>query len=169
LGSALRRLLAGARAEKIIYTDVDLPFGVDVMPVLLAALNTADIAVASRYYGRKNAVPFKRKTVSRAYYHFVNFLLGCPVRDIGSGTVALKRNKVRALGLEARGFDIHAELYVRARQAGLLIKEIPADCFDDGRGSFRILRHAWPVVRDTAFLWKRLSGGKPGPAAAPAP
>ena len=153
LGSTLRSLLESAQSEKVIYCDVDLPFGVGIFSQILGQLESHDIVVASRYL-TKNHVTFSRRLVSWGYYYFCKAFLGVAVRDIGSGTVGLRKGKVQALDLKARRFDIHVELFAKSHRHKYSIQEIPASFLAPQSGSFSIFRHGPQVVGDTLRFWR---------------
>lgn len=154
IGYTLRALLRQARGERIIYCDLDLPFGTAILVSLIEELDRHDIVVASRYRGGKNEILFRRKIASRCYYGLCRFLFDIPVRDIGSGTVAMRRGAVESLDLKSDGFDVHVEFFAKARRHGLSVKEIAGDCRDVGRGTFGVLRHGPRVVWQTLRFWR---------------
>lgn len=156
LGFTLRKMFEDARGRTIIYSDCDLPFGVEIISELFNGIKENDIVVASRYKGGCNDVPLIRKIMSRAYYFFCKMLFDMPVMDIGSGTVAIKKQVVGALDLRAEGFDIHAELYVKARRAKYFISEISADSRKIKESSFSIVKHGFSVIVKTIKLWFEL-------------
>jgi len=82
-------------------------------------------------------------------------LFQLPVVDIGSGTVAVRRDGLDQLTLRAKGFDIHAEFYVQAIKAGLSVTEVPAMAGRSQPGSFSIWRHGPGVVLGTLRLYFR--------------
>ena len=148
LGFTLTRLIREARGEACVYLDMDLSFDVSRLPRLLELLSDHDIVVASRYSGATpSGVPAGRRICSRAYRGLVFLLTGTDIVDIGSGMVAFRRERVRALGLASEGFNIHAELFDKARRAGLAIRVEPVP-YVHAPGSFRPLRHGALVVRD---------------------
>ncbi|MBN1869720.1 MAG: glycosyltransferase family 2 protein [Candidatus Omnitrophica bacterium] len=154
LGFTLRRLLKEAKGKNIIYCDCDLPFGADVLPVLLKKLENRDIVVASRYRGASNGTPFARKACSRLYYLLCKLLFHIPVADIGSGTVAMRRQALKNADLKADGFDIHVEFYWKMSKQGARIEEVPVK-FNPNRqkGSFRIWGHGPGVLVKTLKLY----------------
>lgn len=157
LGFTLRTLFQEAQGENVIYCDCDLPFGEGIIGGLLDELKSCDVAVASRYQGNTPHVSLMRRLVSRLYYHFCRFLFQIPVVDIGSGTVALRRQALERLDLKINGFGIHAELYVKAAGAGLAIREAAAEAADEGLNSFRIGKHGLSVILETLWLWYALN------------
>ncbi|HOW35478.1 MAG TPA: glycosyltransferase family 2 protein [Candidatus Omnitrophota bacterium] len=156
LGFTLRHLFEDAEGEIIIYLDCDLPFGVEILPSMIQEILENDIVVASRYAGESSKIPLMRKITSRAYYCLCHFLFSVNARDIGSGTVAFRKESVRSLKLTSDRFDIHAEIFAKAYRMKLSVKELPARYRHGQRGSFSVFLHGPDVVMDTFKLWKRL-------------
>ena len=158
LGFTLRALFQEARGDIMIYCDIDLPFGEGVISRLLDEVKDCDIAVASRYAGGYNRIPFLRRMASRLYYALCRMLFSITVVDIGSASVALTRRAVTSLDLKSRGFAVHAEMYVQASRKGFRIKEFPAASKSVGLSSFSIARHGVGVIRETMWLlWNQRS------------
>jgi len=157
LGYTLRRLFESASHENIIYLDCDLPFSEKIIDALVRELKDKDIAVASRYHYRKNHVPWNRRVASRLYCHFCKLLFNISVKDIGSGSFALRKKILPKLNLAADGFDVHVEIYVKAKMAGLSVFEIPSTLIESkGTGSFRILKHGPGIFVNTIKMWYNL-------------
>ncbi len=154
LGATLKRLVAAASSECVIYCDVDLPFAAAGVCAVYDQMREADIVVASRYLGGAAHIPFGRKVCSRGYWLMACWLQDVRVRDIGSGTVGFPRSEFLALNLESNGFDIHLEFFVKAHDRGLRIKEISLDSRKGTPGSFSILRHGPQVVKRMFQLWQ---------------
>jgi len=157
LGYTLRRLLAAAAAEYVVYCDLDLPFGAGGVMRVIEQRMSADVTVASRYSGIPNHVVWWRRLLSRCYWIVCRILFRIPVRDIGSGTVGFFRSRVQTLNLAANGFDIHPELYVKAARMGLTIQELPLSSQSAPSGTFSVFRHAARVFFSTLQLKIRLA------------
>jgi len=156
LGYTLKVLFHNARGEVIIYLDCDLPFGKGIISVLLNEIHYSEIVLASRYRGEKSVVHWPRWLMSRLYYLLCRMLFCLPVRDIGSGSVALKKEVIDKISLISNGFAIHAEIFLRASRAGYSIKEIPYSAKHASLGNFRILRHGPAVLLETLILWQSI-------------
>ena len=152
LGFTLKRLFHDAKGENIIYCDCDLPFGEKVITLLLKEIGNNDIVIASRYSGRQNHVRVLRRIVSRAYYLFCRLLFNISIKDIGSGSVALKKKVLNNLDLRGDGFVIHVELYSKALKKGYSVKEIAIETTGCQPGNFSILKHGVPALIDTVKL-----------------
>jgi len=155
LGVTLQRLFHEAQGKTIIYCDCDLPFGEKVIPLLLDGIRESDIVVASRYCGMRNYVSLYRKIASRLYYFLCKLLFNISVVDIGSGSIAIRKEALEQLNLKSGGFGIHAELFIKAARNGLSIKEIPAEHFRVKTGCFRIWKHGFATLCETVTLWQK--------------
>lgn len=154
LGHTLRRLISAASSKKIVYCDIDLPFGEQVIFNVCERLDEADIIVASRYLRYKNYEPLVRKVFSRFYWLLCWLVFRIPIKDIGSGTVGFWKATIESLNLKANGFDFHAEFYRRACQQKLRISEIGFPSANNTNGSFSIMRYALPIFLKTFQLLK---------------
>ena len=157
LGHTLRFLFTKAKGEVVIYLDMDLPFGVAVINRLLEAVQRGgDVVVASRYKGGKHPMPLRRRVLSRLYYLLCRALFNIPVRDIGSGAIALRRQVIEKLELKQKRFTAHIEVFLNSHRQGFLIHELDMAHSTQQPGSFSVLRHGQQVVRDTLQLWMDL-------------
>lgn len=152
LGWTLRRLFKDAQGQTIIYSDCDLPFGEEIFQRLYQENQTWDVVLASRYGELPSVIPWPRRVASRIYYCFCYLLFRVPVKDLGSGAVAFRRNVLASLNLKSKGFDIHIELFVKVKALDFSIKEFAALSFSVGQSSFRIFRHGFGIVWGTLFF-----------------
>lgn len=105
---------ATARGERLVVMDADLQHPPDVVPRLLAALDSgADVAVASRYaHGGDSELSWLRNLLSRGSTLLVRVSLGRAFRvsDPLSGFFALRRGVVADRSLAGSGFKILMEV-----------------------------------------------------------
>jgi len=160
LGTTLRALFFDARGDTVIYSDCDLPYTEKIIPQMMDAIKSHDIVVASRYRDVENDIKLYRKLASRMYYHLCRLLFHIPVLDVGSGSVAIKRELLEKLGLTAKGFEIHAEIFAKAKIKNFDIKEIPAKVKGGGQSTFSIIKHGPGVVFKTLSLGLHLIKNK---------
>lgn len=162
LGFTLRRMLAQANGKFLVYLDCDLPFGTEVLPVLLKEVQGSDVALASRYQKGRGNTPFLRWIVSRGYAVWCRFLFGIHVSDIGSGSVALRRDFIQKLSLISDGFTIHAEIFLQTQRQQGNIREFYFPAASWQSGSFSIFKHGAAIIRETLQLWDALKRGPSG-------
>ncbi|HLF18379.1 MAG TPA: glycosyltransferase family 2 protein [Candidatus Omnitrophota bacterium] len=152
LGFTLRELFLEACGDVIVYSDCDLPFGVEGIQEVVTRVKEHDLVVASRYRGAAHSVCFSRKLASRAYYLLCKALFNVPVIDIGSGLVAIKKEVLERVVLKSMGFEIHVELFIKAVRAGFNIYEIPMISEEAALNTFSIIRHGPKTVLETIRL-----------------
>jgi hypothetical protein len=83
-------------------------------------------------------------------------LYGVKRSDLCYGYAAFRRTKILALDLSATGFEIEAQLFLRAERAGLAVAEVPS--FEAmrraGTSNLHTFRDGWRVLR-TIFAERR--------------
>lgn len=106
-----------SKGEFLAVTDADLSHDPTVIPSMVASMRQggAEVAVGSRYIpgGGMGNWPMYRQIVSRTAVIMGSII--CPVRDVTSGFVALRRSVIEGVKLNPIGFKIGLELLVRGR------------------------------------------------------
>jgi dolichol-phosphate mannosyltransferase len=177
LGSAylagFRRALAGPY-EYVAQMDADFSHRVEDLPRLIAAVETADVAIGSRSVAGGDAVDRSplRRLVSAGGSLYARGLLGLPVRDCTGGFKCFRRQALLGLDLSrvrAKGYAFQVEMNHRCHQAGMRLVEVPI-VFPDrvaGRSkmTWRIFVEGWLAVLRLRLesLSPRLGGTPPGP------
>lgn len=128
-GLAIRRGVAEARGEILIFIDADGQDDPSEIPGLLAAFRPdVDLVLGSRFLGR-----FQPGAITRLNYlgtRFItgslNLLFGTSVTDPLAGFRAVRARVFETVELRARGYDIEVDLLLRVIQAGGQVAEAPA-------------------------------------------
>jgi glycosyltransferase involved in cell wall biosynthesis len=99
---------------------------VDVLGPILSG--EADLVIGSRHLGRreKGAHPLHAVLGTRACVGLMNVLIGTVATDLGPFR-AITRRAFDRLGMQDRDFGWTVEMQVRAKQAGLRVREVPVD------------------------------------------
>ena len=105
----------------IVLIDCDCSYPVEAIADLLKFAQEFDMVVGSR---DMRAIQFSHRLVNLFHTFCVNLLFGSRLSDINSGLRALRVNKFNGL-LDAAGFDIEAEITVRALKGKFKIRELP--------------------------------------------
>jgi dolichol-phosphate mannosyltransferase len=152
--AGFRRALDGG-AGFVLEMDSDFSHDPADLPRLLAAAETADLAIGSRYVAGgevENWTPV-RKAISRGGSTYARLILGLPVRDLTGGFKCFRREVLETIPLGeigSRGYAFQVEMTYRAAEAGFKIAEVPI-CFRERRAgtskmSGRIVAEAaWKV------------------------
>ena len=154
-GSALRTGFATASSDIIVMMDADGSMAPQEITHFLHFLeNGYDFVKGSRFMGGGGSLDITRfrRLGNYGLLAFFNSLYRTDLTDLCYGFCAFHRRYLDLLDLEATGFEIEAEMTVRAVQAGLRIAEVPSlemprrtghsnlNAVTDGR---RVLRTVW--------------------------
>ncbi len=121
-GAALRSGFDRARCDLVFFTDADGQFDVRELGALLA--QSPDYALVVGYRnGRRD--PLGRRLLARCWTALVNGLFDLKLRDVNCAFKLLDRRSLQGLEMSAEGAGVNAELFVRAREAGLSWTEVP--------------------------------------------
>ena len=117
--------------DVFVEMDADLSHPPDMLPVLLAAIETADVAVGSRYLdGRITVVnwPMRRLLISLFGSWYARVITRLPVRDATGGFNAFRRPVLESVGLDriqSNGYSFQIELKLKAWRRGFTLREVP--------------------------------------------
>lgn len=116
--------------DLVINMDADLSHHPRYLAALIAAADTADVVIGSRYVpgGGTQNWPLRRRLMSRGVNLYARPLLGLPVRDCSSGFRCVRVDFLRRLDLNAiqsRGYAFFEEVLWRMKLAGARFCEVP--------------------------------------------
>jgi dolichol-phosphate mannosyltransferase len=117
-------------ADRIVEMDCDFSHDPQDLPRLLAATETADLALGSRYVegGGTRNWGLGRRAVSRFGSLYARILLGVGIRDLTGGFKCFRRSVLEAIGLErisTKGYAFQIETTYRALKVGSRVVEVP--------------------------------------------
>jgi glycosyltransferase involved in cell wall biosynthesis len=128
-GNALRTGFLAATGDIIVTMDADGSMAPqEIRHYLHFLTNGYDFVKGSRFIaggGSLDITPFRRLG-NRFLLAVFNALYGGDLTDLCYGFCAFHRRYLEVLALSATGFEIEAEMVVRAMQAGLRIAEVPS-------------------------------------------
>jgi glycosyltransferase involved in cell wall biosynthesis len=113
---ALIRGFGAAGYAAVFYTDADAQFDLAEIDRLYPHLAEVDM-VAGYRIGRQD--PWIRLLTSASYNMLQSLVLGLNVRDVNCAFKLFRRSFFERIRLASDGFLIDAELYARAKRAGL--------------------------------------------------
>jgi dolichol-phosphate mannosyltransferase len=144
-----------AGASRILEMDSDFSHDPADLGRLLAATETADVAIGSRYVpgGGVENWSALRQAISRGGSTYARFVLGLPIRDLTGGFKCFRREVLEAIDLDAisaRGYAFQVEMTYRAVQLGFRVAEVPITFRERRAGASKmsrsiVLEAAWRV------------------------
>ncbi len=162
LGAAYRAGFSWAldrRYDVIVQMDADLSHPPATVPDLVAALESADVAIGSRYVagGGVSNWTLGRRLISWAGNTYVRMVLGLDVHDATAGFRAFRREsllRLRVLESRSNGYSFQIENTWRSSRLGLTTAEVPITFTDRTTGQSKmsagIVREALALV----LLWR---------------
>jgi len=109
---------------------------------------TPEYDMAASYRGWRN-IKFMHRLPNVFFTHLANILFGFHIRDINSGMKAIRVKKFHGL-LDAPGFDLEAQMTLRAIKKGYKIKNVPINFIERTRGKSKI------KISDGFLILKRI-------------
>jgi dolichol-phosphate mannosyltransferase len=148
----------------LVEIDADFSHPPDRLPALLDALETADVAIGSRYVPGGRTVGWSpiRKAISRLGNAYVRLVIGLPIHDATAGYRAFRSQVLRSLAVAStasNGYCFQIELAHRAWQEGFRIVEVPITFTERVAGTSKMHRRILleALVRVTSWA---LTGGR---------
>ncbi len=157
-GAAVRAGMLHASTDLIIFADADMATPPDMIPLLVDALETADVALGSRIQpdgsDMRASQPAYRRLLGKAFHLFASAWVVGPVKDTQCGFKGFTRDAAHDLfgwqQITSIVFDV--ELIHLARKRGYRLAVVPIR-WHDVRGSRMrpgaalALRVAWDLFR----------------------
>ena len=154
---AFRQVLA-TDADLICHMDADFSHAPAHLPALIAAAESFDVVVGSRYLQGVSVVnwPLYRIALSAFANRYVRAVTGLPVSDCTSGFRCWRRDTLRQLPLErivSNGYAFLVETLYEAACAGARIGEVPIVFVERRQGRSKL---RFGVLAESFFLPWRL-------------
>jgi dolichol-phosphate mannosyltransferase len=142
--AGFRRALE-AGAEFVLEMDCDFSHDPADVPRLLAAAETADLVLGSRYVdgGAIRNWGAGRRLVSAGGSLYARLLLGSTVRDLTGGFKCYRRRVLETIDLDSvssRGYAFQIETTYRTLRAGFRVVEVPITFVDRTVGGSKMSR-----------------------------
>ena len=127
--AGFRVALAGG-AELVMEMDSDFSHDPAYIPQLLRAVESADLAIGSRYAPGGGVTEWGRvrRFISRGGSRYARSVLGVRVNDLTGGFKVFRREVLEAIDLDdvaSLGYAFQVEMTYRAIKAGFTVVEVP--------------------------------------------
>jgi dolichol-phosphate mannosyltransferase len=148
--------------EILVEMDADGSHAPEQLPRLLAALDSADLVLGSRYVPGGAVVnwPRRRELLSRGGNLYVRLALGVSLRDATGSYRAFRRrvlDKIDYSAVASQGYCFQVDLARRTLAAGFRVTEVPITFAERERGESKmsgdIVREA--LVRVGQWGWQQ--------------
>ena len=125
-GAAIQTGIANALGQYLIIMDADATYPASAIPQIVKQLADYDLVRCSRRIQRQN-MPLLNNVGNWIFDRLLGLVHGLEGADHLSGLYGLRREAVLKMRLELVGFDIEAEIGIKARIKDLSITSFPID------------------------------------------
>ena len=144
--------------EAVVQMDADMSHDPKDVPLLIEAIENADLAIGSRYISGINVVnwPLQRLIISYGANIYTRLVTRLPVRDATGGFKCWRREALDAInldGVRSQGYSFQIEMTYRAWLKGFRITEIPIIFVDRTIGESKMTRS---IMLEAAVMIPRL-------------
>ncbi len=155
--------------DVVVEMDADGSHAPEQLPLLLAALEHADLVLGSRWVDGGAVVnwPRSRELLSRGGNAYTRLALGLPLKDATGGYRAYRRevlDTVLASGVASQGYCFQVDLAWQIWRAGHRVVEVPITFVERERGESKMSRaivvEALWRVTVWGFRSRRARGGR---------
>ncbi len=158
--------------EFIFEMDGDFSHNPDDVPAMLAAAETADLVLGSRYLNGIRIInwPLHRLMLSKGAALYVRIITGMPITDPTGGYKCFRRRALTALNLAAvqsNGYSFQIELTHKLWRQGYQVVEVPIIFTERVKGHSKMSGN---IVREALLMVWRLwlqNGCRRSPRCAP--
>ncbi len=116
-----------------------------------------DLVIATRFgTGKSNDITPIRKIGNWGLTTFINFVSGLSLEDSQNGFRAIRREALDKMSITSDGFDIEAEMTVKAGKLKLKVAEIPTieDERAFGESHLKTFRDGFKIFKKIFYEWK---------------
>lgn len=146
--------------DRVFEMDADLSHDPKYLRDLIAATETADLALGSRYKTGVNVInwPMSRLLLSYFANLYVRWITGLPLTDATGGFKCFRRKVLETIPLDrvqSNGYAFQVEMSFRAWKLGFRLVEVPIVFVDRVVGQSKMSRK---IVREAVWMvwWLRI-------------
>ncbi len=124
---AVKEALKKLEEDAIVIIDADGSYSIDAIPLALKKLEECDVVVGNRFAGgiEKGAMSFINKFGNRFLSLTATLLFKKSISDVCSGFWAMKKEVYKTINIDAKHFELEANLFIEVVKHGFKLCEIP--------------------------------------------
>lgn len=138
-GGAIKAGVDSASGDKIIFTDADLAYGLDIISDFSKSLDNCDVAAGTRRCDKeiKKSYGFVRNLSSNIFSLICELFLHIGIDDTQCGIKGYKSQAAKELfsDLQINGFGFDLEILASARAKKMKISQIPVKLLTNEKNS----------------------------------
>ena len=159
-GYVVQAMFREVDADLVVMVDGDTTYPADVVRALIEPVSagSADMAIGSRLHRVANSQFRPLNRLGNLLYRWLlNSIFGVKLTDLLSGYRVFSRRLIRALPLVSGGFEIEAEMTIKAIERGFTIVEVPVNLTSRPEGShskIRMVHDGWLILSTILTLFR---------------
>ena len=129
-GKTMKAGFTAAKGDVIVPLMGDLSDDpADILKLLSGLENGFDVAIASRFLPSSSVEGYPRLKMlaNRCFNIFAAVIFGLEIKDLTNAFKAYRREVLESILIESKGFEINAEIPLKAHLLGFTIIEVPAN------------------------------------------
>jgi dolichol-phosphate mannosyltransferase len=142
----------------VFEMDADFSHDPNEIPNFLAAVQTHDLVIGSRYTNGVRVLNWPMRRLLLSYYAniYTHIMTGLPLHDATGGFKCYRRAVLEAInldGIDSNGYAFQIEMSFKVWKKGFRLLEIPIVFLDRRIGTSKMSRH---IVYEALFMLWRL-------------
>jgi dolichol-phosphate mannosyltransferase len=140
--------------QRLLEMDADFSHDPKFLPAMIAATDSADLAIGSRYKSGVNVInwPMSRLLLSYCANLYVRWVTGLPLTDATGGFKCFRREVLEVLPFErikSNGYAFQIEMSFRAWRKKFRLVEVPIIFTDRVEGTSKMSK---AIVREAVWM-----------------
>ena len=162
-GNAVRTGILAASGDRIVCTDCDLAYGVEVIGEMAKRLSDYDLVIGSRNLTKEGHKGYNliRKLASKVYIKLLNLAAGFRHTDSQCGIKAYRNEEAKRIfsNCITNGFAFDLEVLMIAEKAGFSIGEHPVSIINHSNqdSKVRVFKDTKKMLSDLKRIKKHVS------------
>ncbi len=151
-GAALADAIGASTGDLVVTIDSDGQFDIGELPELLGQMSDGTDILTG--YRRAKRDSFIKVFADRVMNRMIRCAFGTPLKDTNCAFKVCRGDRIRAMPLEARGFQIPTEIVLKAPLLGFTVLEAPVTHSPrrGGRSSLATFRTALSMLKFLLYL-----------------
>lgn len=148
-GAALKSALSASDGEYIVTIDSDGQFNIGELPLFLENSPNGE-GVVTGYRKKKNDTAF-RVFANKGLNALIAALFGIRLKDINCAFRLYKRDALKRINIESRGYQAPSEIMIKLNNLGFAAREVGVEHYAR-KGGQSALKPLKTIAETTAFL-----------------
>ena len=155
-GHALQQAIVQSRGYYVVTIDADGQFDLSEYTPLLKKLNEGYDIVTGFRHKKIDSIP--RVLLDKIFHLIVKIFFGISLKDTNCALKIFKREVLKEMQIDSRGYSIPTEILIKAKALGYRIGELKITHYQRSRGEskLRVFKVSWQIIVFLFYLKLKL-------------